>query len=772
MSTLHSPFTIPVTGMHCASCAAGLERQLKRHPEASHVNVNIATHEAHIQGISPETAAEAIQKAGYGIAHSELLLHEQNVDTGLSQAMVDLRCRRLGSLVRGELSKKTLKLSWVPGFADAREIVSAFPEYAPIKKSTTSTFGYARLVVAVVGIVIVMVLKMFGEVLPEVLLMAITTPIVFYSGGEFFQRAWSALQRGSANMYTLISIGVGTAWIYSTLVTVFPTLFDSSATVYFEASAVIVGLVLLGQFLETRAVTKTGYAIEALLRLQVPVARVYRGNHVVELPVETVEPGDQVIIRPGDQVPVDGEVIQGTSAVNESMLTGEPLPIAKSIGDPVMSGTLNMEGSLTVCVTHTGHNTALQQIVRLTREAQGRKAPIQRLADRVSGIFVPIVLGIATLTFVGWSLAGLDMEFALTAFVSVLIIACPCALGLATPAAVVAATGAGARRGILFKGGDALEQVGKITHVLLDKTGTITTGKPEIQSIEVSLGMSESEVLQMAASLEIHSQHPLAEAIVAKAEQEDVDLCSVEAVENVPGHGVSGRIQQRYVCVGSRTFLAKNGIRLPSSVTETSRVHVAVDGQWAGQIVIMDRLRNTSRDAVSRLHRQGLTVTMITGDSQKNADAVAREVGIENIFAEAMPADKLEFISTLRECGAVVAMVGDGINDAPALAEADIGIAIGSGTHVAVEAADITLIREDLESVADTITIGRRAMRAIRQNLFFAFLYNTVSIPVAAGIFYWVLGVLLNPMLASFAMTLSSLSVVVNSLRLRNTALN
>ena len=771
MKTEHSQFTIPVTGMHCASCAAGLERHLKRCPEASYVNVNIATHEAHIEGLSPEVASEVIQEAGYGIAYSELLLHAQDVVSGLSEEMVSLRCQRLGPLVRGELLNKTLKLSWVPGFADAQDIVRAFPEYTSVKKLPISAFGHTRLIVAMAGAVTVMILTMLATV-PHMVVMAVATPIVFYSGAEFFQRAWSALKRGTANMYTLITIGVCTAWIYSTIVTVFPTLFESVSAVYFEASAVIVALVLLGQFLEKRAITQTGSAIEALMQLQVPVARVYRGNHIVELPVEAVETGDHVIIRPGDQVSVDGEVIQGVSMVDESMLTGEPLPVIKSAGDPVMSGTLNTDGSLTVCVTHTGRNTVLQQIVRLTREAQSRKAPIQKLADRVSGIFVPVVLGISILTCAGWILTGADIEFAINAFVSVLIIACPCALGLATPAAVVAATGAGARRGILFKGGDALEQIGRITHVLLDKTGTLTTGNPEIQAIETFSGFSESEVLQIAASLEVHSQHPLAEAIVAKAREDGMDLTPVEDVENISGRGIAGMIQQRHVHVGSRIFLAENAVQLPSSATEEGRIHVAVDGQWAGQFLIVDRLRNTSRDTVSQLHRKGLTVTMVTGDSQKNAQAVAQEVGIKNICAEATPQDKLEWISTLRGHGAVVAMVGDGINDAPALAEADIGIAIGSGTHVAVETADITLMRDDLKSVADTIRIGRKAMRAIRQNLFFAFLYNTISIPVAAGALYGVFGILLSPMLASLAMTLSSLSVVMNSLRLRNTTTN
>ena len=525
-------------------------------------------------------------------------------------------------------------------------------------------------------------------------------------------------------------------------------------------------LVLVGQFLESRAMAKTGSAIEALLRLQVPVARVQRGPHVVDVPVEAVQSGDIVIVRPGDQVPVDGQIIQGTGAVDESMLTGEPLPVPKSAGASVVAGTLNTEGVLTVRVTHTGHDTVLQQIVRLTREAQGRKAPIQKLADRVSSIFVPVVLVVAVVTFAVWMMAGGGLDHALTAFVSVLIIACPCALGLATPAAVVAATGAGASRGILFKGADALERTSQITHIVLDKTGTLTTGKPVVASIETAEGISAKDLLQITASLEAHSQHPLAEAIVESARAEKLAFSSVEVTDTAPGRGICGVVEGRKVCVGSYVFLNERGIDLPSEATEDRRVHVTIEGQWAGQFMITDKLRGTSRDAVASLKANGLSVTMLTGDNARNASIVAQEVGIENVCAGVKPDGKLDFIASQRGRGAMVAMVGDGINDAPALAEADVGIAIGSGTQVAVKTADITLLREDLRLVADTVIVGRKAMGAIRQNLFFAFVYNTLSIPIAAGVLYGVLGVLLNPMLASLAMTLSSLSVVLNSLRL------
>ena len=769
MRSTGNQFTLPVTGMHCASCAAGLERAFNRVPEISHVNVNIATHEAYLEGISIDTAIKVIHGAGYDVVRSETVLSASNENHNLSQESIDARCLEIGPQVCGHLSENGLKLSWIPGIVEVESILDSFPEFAPASNTSSRSFTgrSARLVVALSGALIIMILGMLIRA-PHLVLWAIATPVVFYCGLDFFRSAWSTLLRGSANMYTLITVGVGAAWIYSSLVTFFPNLFNSTASVYFEAAAVIIALVLVGQFLESRAMAQTGSAIDALLKLQVPIARVQRGSHVVDLPLESVMKGDLVIIRPGDQVSVDGEVMQGTSAIDESMLTGEPLPVAKSQGSKVVAGTLNLDGSLMVCVTDVGRDTILQRIVTLTREAQGRKAPIQKLADQVSGIFVPVVIVIAILTFLTWILAGWGLEHALTTFVSVLIIACPCALGLATPAAVIAATGSGAQRGILFKGGDALERASRVTHVILDKTGTLTTGKPVVQSVESIPGYSSSEILQMAASLEAHSEHPLADAIVSKAKEQGLDFSPVRRVRISPGLGISGVIQKYTVLVGSSMFLLQEKVHLPKSIVEKSRIHVAIDGQWSGQISISDSIRSTSQDAVARLKDQGLHVIMLTGDTAENAEMVAQEVGISDLQAEVSPEGKLEYISSLGTQDLVTAMVGDGINDAPALAEADVGIAIGSGTQVAVETADVSLMREDLGSVANTILIGRKAMSTIRQNLFFAFVYNSLSIPIAAGAFYGVFGVLLNPMLASLAMMLSSLSVILNSLRLRN----
>jgi len=767
MSFIDYQFTVPVTGMHCASCAAGLEHQLNRIPGISNVNVNIATHEAHVEGVALESVVEIIKKAGYDVARSELLVHVQDGGPGLTQESIDARCMAAGPLVQGKRLDQSLNLSWIPGTITTETILCLFPEYTgtAVKKSASFASEHTRLILAVVGAVVLMGLTMF-EITTYNVLLLIATPIIFYCGAEFFRGAWAAFRRGTANMYSLIAIGVGAAWVYSTIATLFPSLFSTPPSVYFEASAVIVALVLVGLFLESRALKQTGSAIEALLRLQVPVACVQRGPHLVDVPVEAIKTGDLVIIRMGDQVPVDGEIVGGCGIIDESMLTGEPFPVTKSTGDSVVGGTLNIDGSLIVRVTHTGRDTVLQQILRMTREAQGRKAPIQKMADRVSSIFVPVVLMIAGLTFTAWIIAGGSLEHALTTFVSVLIIACPCALGLATPAAVVAATGASARRGILFKGGDALERVSRVTHIVLDKTGTLTTGKPEIQSVEVSAESSVSEVLQMAASLEAHSRHPLAEAVVTKAKREGIDFSPAESIETHLGKGISGVIQKQEVCVGSSIFLSQKGIALPPGVRLESRIHIAVDGQWAGQFTVTDPIRSTSRDTIDYLRQQNLTVTMLTGDVKQNAMEVAYQMGIDEVHAGKTPEEKLEFISLLGEQGAVTAMVGDGVNDAPALAQADVGLAIGSGTQVAIETSDVTLLREDLKSVAETIMVGRKAMKTIRQNLFFAFMYNTLSIPVAAGAFYGVFGILLNPMLASLAMMLSSLSVVLNSLRL------
>ncbi|MDX1545750.1 MAG: copper-translocating P-type ATPase, partial [Rhodothermales bacterium] len=609
-------------------------------------------------------------------------------------------------------------------------------------------------------------------------LLALTTPVVVWAGEE--GGAWRAFRHHAADMNTLVALGVGAAYAYSLVATVAPGLFSAAGRtpdLYFEAAAVIVTLILMGRLLEARAKGRTSAAIEKLLDLQAETARVERGGAVVEVPVEDVRVGERVVVRPGERVPVDGRVVEGASAVDESMITGEPLPVDKHVGDAVVGGTVNRTGAFVAEVARIGGDTTLQQIVRLVREAQGRKAPIQRLADRVAGIFVPAVLLVAIATFVLWFDFGPEPRLtnALLTFVAVLIIACPCALGLATPTAIMVATGRAASHGILFKGGDAIERIRQVDLVVLDKTGTLTEGRPRLTDVVPLAGWSEDDLLRVAASAEARSEHPIAEAIVRAAEARGLPALRVERFTSRTGLGIEARVDGQDVVIGKPAFLAEQGHDPAAWAGTAARlaeegktaVLVAVAGRAAGALAVADAVRPTSRDAVAALHRLGMTVAMVTGDAEATARAVAREVGIDRVEAGVLPGDKAEIVRRYQAEGRVVAMVGDGINDAPALAAADVGVAIGTGTDVAIEASDVTLMRDDLGAVADAFRLSRRTLRTIKQNLFFAFVYNVVGIPVAAGLLYPFFGILLSPILASGAMALSSVSVVTNSLRLR-----
>ena len=550
--------------------------------------------------------------------------------------------------------------------------------------------------------------------------------------------------------------------------------------VYFEAAAVIVTLILLGRLLEERAKGRTSAAIEKLIGLQAETARVIRNDETIEVPVADVRVGDRVLVRPGEKIPLDGEVLDGASAVDESMITGEPLPVDKGRGDTVVGATINRTGAFTFRVTRTGRDTTLQQIIRLVREAQGRKAPIQRLADRVAGVFVPVVLVIAVATFGLWLLFGPEppLTYALLTAVSVLIIACPCALGLATPTAIMVATGRAAEKGILIKGGDAVERLRAVDVVVLDKTGTLTEGRPRLTDVVAVDGWTEDELLALAASAEARSEHPIGAAIVEAAQARKLSLSDVESFASQTGSGIEASVGGHDVRIGNAAFLNGSGtaadLRL-SGEDALARdgktvVRVAVDGELAGLLAVSDAVRPTSEEAVRRLHERGVEVVMLTGDAEASAQAVARAVGIDRVEADIRPDRKAAVVSALQAEGRVVAMVGDGINDAPALAQADVGIAIGTGTDVAIEASDVTLLRDDLLAVADAFRLSERALRTIKQNLFFAFVYNIIGIPIAAGLLYPFFGVLLNPIVASGAMALSSVSVVTNSLRLSKTA--
>jgi Cu+-exporting ATPase len=619
----------------------------------------------------------------------------------------------------------------------------------------------------------------------RLILLLITIPIVTWTGRHFYTRAWAAARHGGADMNTLIAIGTGAAFAFSVATTLLPDAFTRRglpAEVYYEAVVWIIALVLLGNFFEARAKHRTGAAIRRLAGLRPDRATVFRNGHEVEIPIGEVLAGDQLLVRPGQRIPVDGLVLEGTSAVDESMLTGEPLPVMRAPGDEIVGGTLNGNGAVKMRALRVGRETVLSRILRLVRDAQGQKPPIQRLADRISAIFVPVVLALAALTFFGWWLLGPEPALlnALTSAVAVLIIACPCAMGLAVPTAVMVATGRGAELGVLIKGGESLERAGAVDTVVLDKTGTITAGKPGVRavtlatSVAVAAGSGPSrdddatQLLRYAAALERLSEHPLASAIVAAASARGVSLPPAEGFRSEAGLGVRGRVDGHEVVVGNRRMLsAIPGDLAAPPVAGVSVVYVAVDGALAGRIEISDPIRPTSAEAIAALRARGVGVVILSGDQRDAAEQVGRVVGVDRVVAEMLPDQKLEEIRRLQQEGHVVAMVGDGINDAPALAQADIGIAMGTGTDVAMDTSQITLVRSDLKGVATAIALSRATLGTIRQNLFWALIYNVIGIPIAAGALAPVLGWRLSPALAAAAMAFSSVSVVTNSLRLR-----
>lgn len=737
---------LQLRGMSCAGCASVIEKAICAVPGVIDSNVNLGAEQATVKYNSKATNLARIQLAV--------------VEAGYAAAPL----QEMGSKEDAEITTR---------LAEKQDLM---------------------LKVLLGGIVSVLLIggslpAMTGLHLPGIPIwfhnpwvqLVLTAPVQFWCGQTFYQGTWKAFQRRAANMNTLVALGTSAAYFYSVFATVLPSFFPSQGLepdVYYETAAIVITLILLGRLLENRARGQMSAAIRKLIGLQARDARVVLGGKEIAVPIQAVRAGDVILVRPGETIPVDGEVIEGASTVDEAMVTGESLPAKKQLGDEVIGATINKTGSFKFRATRVGKDTVLAQIVKLVQQAQGSKAPIQRLADRVTSWFVPVVIAIAIATFVVWFNAMGNLTLALITTVGVLIIACPCALGLATPTSVMVGTGIGAENGILIKGAESLELAHKLQTIVLDKTGTLTEGKPTVTNFTTVRGTvdrNELKMLQLAASLEHNSEHPLAEAIVKYAQSQEVELLTVQNFEAISGSGVQGIVSDRFVQIGTQRWLAELGIdsqplqkqKVAWEAAGKTAVWLVVDGEIQGLIGIADTLKPSSAAAVRNLQRLGLEVVMLTGDNRPTAEAIAQQVGIKRVFAEVRPDQKAAQINAL-QVEAIVAMVGDGINDAPALAQADVGIAIGTGTDIAIAASDITLISGDLRGIVTAIALSRATIRNIQQNLFFAFIYNVAGIPIAAGILFPFFGWLLNPIIAGAAMAFSSVSVVTNALRLRN----
>lgn len=731
---------IPVTGMTCAACQARVQKTLAKQPGVNDASVNLMMATATVTydptAVTPEALVAAIEGAGYGAE----LPHDDR---------------------------------------------SAFEEQEARDRETAAEFETLKrkaIVSGVIGALAMAVMPFMHQMMWITwVLLVVTAAIMATAGRHFYVRAWQALKHGGADMNTLVALGTGSAFLYSVIATVAPGFFLArgvSADVYYEAVILIIAFILTGNAFEARAKRNTATALRALVQLQPKTARVLRNLVERDIPIEEVEPGDFVVVRPGERIPVDGIVHKGESAVDESMLTGESMPVAKKPGDTVIGGTINRTGAFRLKATTLGEQSMLARIVKLMRDAQGSRAPIQALADKISSVFVPVVVGIALVTFAAWAYFAQDAAFvrAFAAAVTVLIIACPCAMGLAVPTAVMVATGKGAELGVLIKGGEALQRAGDVRTIVLDKTGTVTEGKPTVTDVIVRDAGSETQLLGQVAALERLSEHPLAEAIVTAAKTRGATAGHAEGFASVTGKGVTGVVAGAALAVGNAALMADYAIDVTPLAAEAARLadagrtpmFVARDGALAGLLAVADPIKESSRAAIQRMHALGLEVVMLTGDTERTARAIAKEAGIERVVAGVLPDGKVAEVQRLQAEGKVVAMVGDGINDAPALAQADIGMAIGTGTDIAAEAADVVLMRGDLRAAGQAIELSRRTMATMKQNLFWAFIYNVIGIPVAAGVLYPAFGLLLTPVLASAAMAFSSVSVVTNSLRLRS----